>query len=62
MDFLVGYRLECRIVEKRDTKSVGTHKRADFAAKAEKVAFICPKIENIILYLWWKVNFPQENI
>lgn len=49
-------------MEKRDTKSVGIHKRADFAAKAEKVAFICPKIENIILYLWWKVNFPQEKI
>ena len=48
--------------KKRDTKSVGIHKRADFSTKAEKVTFICPKIENIIPYLWWKVNFPQEKI
>ena len=62
MDCLIGYRLGCRIMEKRDTKSVGMHEKADFSAKAEKVAFICPKIENIILYQWWKVNFPQEKI
>ena len=49
-------------MEKGDTKSVGMHKRAHFSAKAEKVAFICPKIENIILYQWWKVNIPQEKI
>ena len=49
-------------MEKRDTKRVGMHEKADFSAKAEKVAFICPKIENIILYQWWKVNFPQEKI
>ena len=49
-------------MEKRDTKSVGMHERADSSAKAETVAFLCPKVENIILYQWWKVNIPQEKI
>lgn len=49
-------------MEKRDTKSVGMHERADSSAKAETVAFLCPKVENIILYLRWKVSFPQEKI
>lgn len=46
-------------MEKRDTKS-GMHERAD-SPKAE-TAFLCPKVENIILYLLWKVSFPQEKI
>ena len=49
MDWLIGYRLECRVMEKGDAESVGMHKRADFSARAEKVTFTCPKIENIIL-------------
>lgn len=49
-------------MEKRVTKSVGMHEKADSSAKAETVAFLCPKVENIILYLWWKVSFPQEKI
>ena len=52
MDCLIRYRLGCRIMEKGDTESVGMHERAHFSAK----------IENIILYQWWKVNFPQEKI
>ena len=49
-------------MEKRDTETVGMHERADSSAKAETVAFLCPKVENIILYLRQKVSFPQEKI
>ena len=36
MNWLIGYRLECRIMEKRDTETVGMHESADFSSKQKR--------------------------